>query len=105
MREPQECIHCHLPPNRHVGGKHCLDPNSGRFTGTVYTHIVDPNEGDDGLTLRVIETQEEIDDRRRVYAKYPRAYQDGKGSIWTDDFYTCDSHSLSAIENVLDLDL
>lgn len=38
--------------------------------------------------------------RAIVRKQYPYAYQDAKGSIWTDDFYNCDSHCVSVIENV-----
>lgn len=33
-----------------------------------------------------------------VRRKWPLAYQDGHGNIWTDDLYNCDSHCLVASE-------
>lgn len=43
---------------------------------------------------------EELGARLAVYGRYPRAYQDYLGNIWTDDHNDCDSRCLSAIENI-----
>jgi hypothetical protein len=55
------------------------------------------------VTTRAAAVTDDVEEllwRVQVYAKYPAAYQDYLGNIWTDDHYDCDSHCLSHIDNV-----